>query len=620
MNAPPETPRSRFRAVALLGSIVATALLVLCAVAVARFGGHPRDLGWTFAIVDGRMVVGHVTPGGPADGQLRPGDGIVAWNGDRRLPLAGPAPFAFNLPGDASYGLTIRRDGVEQTVTLARSSPATLDERRVSVFQVVIASAWFLLATLIALFRPELPIARWMYAAAMVIGLQFVREAAWPLMPWLPEWWRSALLLAVPMSPLHLAIGYDFYARIPSGAAPTGPWRAIRIGLYAVCAVLFVFDGLIDSVIYLAAPDRAVSVRTALLPAVRWLQWPNSLVLLFGLAAIPAVAIHRYRTVHGEDERRRIRWLVWGAALGLAPSFALMVIDFAMRLAGTPGSVLRFGSLANVATVVVPISFGYAIIKHQVFDITFVVRRGLQYLLAKNALRALLALPIAGLGYGVLVHRDQPIGQLLWSNSAYVYLIVAALVSLRFRAQLTHWLDRRFFREAYDRQRMLVELIDNVEKLESASSVSKLVSHELEAAFHPHCLFIWYREGDTREPHAVVFVRRRHSRRRSSRRRRRCCSSPSVPSGIIALPLAGRRHAAARRARVAGRRRRAPDRADDRHRTPARGTADARRQEVRRAVSGDDLQAAAGSRAADRRRARERAAEGAGRPGSAPAP
>jgi hypothetical protein len=62
--------------------------------------------------------------------------------------------------------------------------------------------------------------------------------------------------------------------------------------------------------------------------------------------------------------------------------------------------------------------------------------------------------------------------------------------------------DRRFFRESYDRQRVLVELIDHVETLESASSVSKLVSHELEAAFHPRCLFIWYREGD--KPHLTL--------------------------------------------------------------------------------------------------------------------
>ena len=41
-------------------------------------------------------------------------------------------------------------------------------------------------------------------------------------------------------------------------------------------------------------------------------------------------------------------------------------------------------------------------------------------------------------------------------------------------------------------------MIDNAGKLESASSVSRLVSHELEAAFHPQCLFVWYREGDRR--------------------------------------------------------------------------------------------------------------------------
>ncbi len=151
--------------------------------------------------------------------------------------------------------------------------------------------------------------------------------------------------------------------------------------------------------------------------------------------------------------------------------------------------------LANVMTALIPLSFGYAIIRHHVFDITFVVRRGLRYLLAKNALRTLLFLPVAGLAYGVMVHRDRPLGALLLSNSIYLYLIVAAVFSLRFRTLLTARLDRLFFREAYDRERMLVGFIEDVERLESASSVSKLVSHELEAAFHPRSLFVWYRDA-----------------------------------------------------------------------------------------------------------------------------
>ena len=502
MDPSPRTPHLGFRAVALVANIVAAVLLVLSAIAIARYGAKARDLGWTFIIANGHMVVGRVDPGGPADGRLQPGDGLVAWNGDRRLPRAGPEPFAFNLSGDADYELTIRRAGIEQTVTLSGSSRANVDQRRMGVSRLVVAFAWILLGTVIALFKPELAIARWAYGAAMMIGVQYVRDSVWPVMGWLPDWWRTALLLAVPINPLLLAIGYDFYARIPSGVAPTGLWRAIRIGLYAICAVLFVFGSLIGSVTYLVAPDRAVAVRDALLPITLWLQWPAGAVYPLGLVAILAVAIRNYRVVQREADRRRMRWLVWGAVVGLTPSLALSALAFAMRLAGTPVDLLRFDSLATCATVIIPISFGYAIIRHQVFDITFVVRRGLQYLLARNALRVLLALPLAGLAYGVLVHRDQTLGQLLWMNSGYLYLIVAAVLSLRFRDPLTHWVDRRFFREAYDRQRVLIELIDNVEDLESASSVSKLVSHELEAAFHPHCLFIWYREGD--KPHLTL--------------------------------------------------------------------------------------------------------------------
>jgi GAF domain-containing protein len=188
--------------------------------------------------------------------------------------------------------------------------------------------------------------------------------------------------------------------------------------------------------------------------------------------------------------------VVGGTVVGLVPFLAIQVTNLTGQLLGTPLNLQPFFAPANLATTAIPLSFGYAIIKHRVFDITVVVRRGLQDLLAKNALRALLLLPAAGLAYGLLAHRQEPMGRLLLTNSPYVYLIVAALLSLRFHARLTRWLDRRFFREAYDRERLLLRLIEDLDTLESASSVSKLVSHELEAAFHPACLFVWHREAE----------------------------------------------------------------------------------------------------------------------------
>jgi hypothetical protein len=491
-------PHSTFRIVALVTTSLAAIVFVLCAVAVARYGDRIRDFGWIATGAGGVLVVGRVAPGGPADGLLQSGDEIVAWDGDRRIARVGVLPFRRSLPRDAGYTLTIRRAGVERTVTLTAHARASDDQLRIAISNLLAAFVWFAVGTTVALFRPELTVSRTAYAAGMVMGFFMLWLARAPVLPWLPSWLRTALILVFPLSPLHLAIAYDFNVRFPPGVSTTRLWRGIRIGLYIVCGVLFVRGSLIDTVMYNASRDRIVSVRDALSPIDRWLEWPAALAFPLGAAAILAVVARNYRAVQSDDDRRRVRWVLWGTILGLTPFLTFRITTLALNIAGIPADFARWNAFANLATVLIPIAFAYAIIKHHVFDITFVVRRGLQYLLAKNALRFLLALPIVALAYGLVVHRDEPIGQLLWTHSPYVYLIGATILSLRFRSQLTRWLDRRFFRETYDRQRILVELIDNIENLESASSVSKLVSHELEAVFHPECLLVWYREGDKR--------------------------------------------------------------------------------------------------------------------------
>ena len=487
-------PHSTFRTVALSVSAVATILFLLCVAAVVRYGGLEREFGWRSGRADGKLVIVGTNPNGPADGRLQAGDELLAWNGDPSITRVGPIPFARNLRIDDEYTLTIRRGDVEGRVTLNAPPRANPDLRWPHVFELVVAFAWLLVATMIALFRPELAVSRSAYAAGVLMGCLQARTAAWNTLPWLPDWWRAAVLLTFFWYPLHVAVGYDFYSRFPPGVLTTRLWRGIRIALYVVCTILFVSGEPVSTVIDIVAPERAGSVHAALLPIDEWLYWPWVFLMPVAGVAILAVMIRNYRAVQREDDRRRLRWVLWGTALGLTPFLAVSISELAMRIAGAPFNVVQWNPVVSIGMVMIPISMGYAVIRHHVFDITFVVRRGLQYLVARNVLRLLLALPIVGLAYGMLVHRDQPIGELLWTRSAYLYLIAAAILSLRFRTQLSRWIDRRFFRESYDSQRILVELIDNVEKLESASGVSKLVSHELESAFHPQCLFIWYRE------------------------------------------------------------------------------------------------------------------------------
>lgn len=475
-----------------LGAVVALGAAVVAA-GVVTHGGQVRIFGWT-AARSGSGFVARVAPDGPAAGSLRDGDRIVAVDGDRRAERISPVAIRQFIRGP-SYTLTVVRGDSEVTIPLAVTDARSPEQFRLSASLLFCGIVWCLVATLIAVTRPDQPIARMAYAAGMAMGLFFLSNALGPATSTLPHAQQAVIWVLFPIMPLHLAIGYDFYLRFPSGVASGRAWRALRLALYGLCGALAVVF-FAELIAFVAGQQVFLDFLMRRAPFVRIINLGLAAAETTAGLAIVSVLARNYQTVEGVDDRRRLRWVVWGTIAGLTP----FLIISTLRLVAIAVPDLRpalgpWNAPANIATVAIPLSFAYAIVKHRVFDISVVIRRGLQYLLAKNALRALLLLPVAGLAYGVIV-QDRPVGQLLRTNSVYLYLMAAAVISLTFRLQLARWLDRRFFREAYDRERILLGLIDDVEKLESASSVSKLVSHELESAFHPTCLFVWHREPD----------------------------------------------------------------------------------------------------------------------------
>ena len=488
-----------FRRVALLGSLGAFLLFVLVAVAIARYGDHSLDLGWTPGHDGSDLIVRAVRPGGPADGRLRPGDRILALDGDRRTTrLVAIEGMGFRgwRPPRAEYELTIDRAGERRLVRLRAGAERSVERRRLSQSSFAAAAVWCLVPALITLFRPGHRVARHAYAATMFVGMATLAEARVPALPWAPRGMYEALLLVYPFAPLHLAVAFHLTLRFPPGVAASRAHTVIAVVLYAVCGALCLEGPLLDTGVLLTAPALLPRVRSALAPLDDALGIVEGLVYPAALAAIVALLFRNYRTVANADGRRRLRWLLWGTVVGLTPSIVVVACSNLADLAGLPLDVDAWIVPANLVTTVVPLTLGYAIVKHQLFDISVVIRRGLRYLLARNGLRVLLAIPVAGLVYGAAAERHRPLGEVLLTNRLYLYLIGATLVSLWYRRQLLDWVDRRFFREAYDRERILMQLVDDVQDLESASGVSKLVSHELEAAFHPECLFIWYREPD----------------------------------------------------------------------------------------------------------------------------
>ncbi len=144
--------------------------------------------------------------------------------------------------------------------------------------------------------------------------------------------------------------------------------------------------------------------------------------------------------------------------------------------------------VCNVGVLIFPLSFAYAILRQRLFDVRVIIRRGLQYAMAR---RFLLALPVMAAGLlavDLILHGNQPLFEVLKSHGA-VYVAICAVAGLAYGQRQT-WLselDRRFFRDKYDAQKLFRQVVEDIRHAgnieEVASSVVTRVAEALHAEF-----------------------------------------------------------------------------------------------------------------------------------------
>jgi hypothetical protein len=66
-----------------------------------------------------------------------------------------------------------------------------------------------------------------------------------------------------------------------------------------------------------------------------------------------------------------------------------------------------------VTMLAIPAALAMAVWKEQLFDVRVLVRRGLQYLFARAALRVLLVLPIALLAFSIFSNPNRTVAQIV---------------------------------------------------------------------------------------------------------------------------------------------------------------------------------------------------------------
>ena len=248
----------------------------------------------------------------------------------------------------------------------------------------------------------------------------------------------------------------------------TGPLLATIYSFYLIARTVYDPGHLSD-----AAPPWALAVL-------------GSQSILYMLVALVVIPLNYWR-LESVTDRRRFRVVSYGALLGM--------VFYLPRVAGTalemnPTFERYFASptsdlICSVGLLVFPLSFAYAILRQRLFDLRVIVRRGLQYALARNFL---LAIPVTAAGLlavDLLVHGSQPLFRVLEARGA-IYVAIAALAGLAF-AQRQSWLsglDRRFFRDKYDAQSLFREIVEEIRHAASVEQVSPVVVARVAEALH----------------------------------------------------------------------------------------------------------------------------------------
>jgi eukaryotic-like serine/threonine-protein kinase len=478
--------------------LVAAALGLFChgwiLVAIARHWDEVKEPGWTAGRQADGWYVSTVDANGPADGSVRTGDYILTILGQSTSPSMYPIDRLRQLPAGETYSLRVRREGSTIDLNLRLGTTAPTGRRLLWMLSLFLAGAAFFALSSVAFIQPVQSMMWTGFAATLGLSLVFASESIAPLDLLLSnaEFLMISLLRLVP--PLPIVFGYDFFSRFPTGEAAKGVWAKLRAALYVTAAICYVMllPEFVATVRQLDFSEMWASAFSQIAYARSLLQW---VVDLASSAAICGVLAHNYRGLTERNQRIRIRWVAYGVLAAVIPTLVDdldVVID---SLLGQPIEPVRTWTyIANVASILIPITLGYALLKHRVLGTRVVIRLGLQYLLARQVLSALLVLPGVVLLASIIANPQQTFAEFALRNYTSLALVLAAILSLRYRRQLRLWLDRRFFREVYDQESILLNLVESIKAIESLSEVAKLASKEIKSALHPARLHVLYRD------------------------------------------------------------------------------------------------------------------------------
>jgi sigma-B regulation protein RsbU (phosphoserine phosphatase) len=214
------------------------------------------------------------------------------------------------------------------------------------------------------------------------------------------------------------------------------------------------------------------------------------------------LTLDKLRSASTEDARRRLRVLTTGMSIGMGALLIVFVLlpDLppAYRIAGNTTAGYWIRTAGALLFMFAPLTLAYVVVVQRALDVRVLLRIGSRYALAKATLWIVQIALLAIIGFRLFLpmfERRVPQASDMWA--AVVFLVV--ILALRFGVsnRLEQWLDRQFFREAYNAEVMLNELSDEVRRFTETQPLLETVARTVCDTLHIRQIAMLLRRGDS---------------------------------------------------------------------------------------------------------------------------
>jgi class 3 adenylate cyclase len=238
----------------------------------------------------------------------------------------------------------------------------------------------------------------------MAIGLGWVIEpysyGRFALSRGLPGGLLAVALSAATWAPPIVLMGTILLLRFPTGTHLSPRWRKVEwLGLAALGATLVLVTFGPERLGESGFPGLANPLAIPAVHAVFTVAGPVLLLIPLSILLSAASLVVRFRRSRGV-ERLQLKWLAAAAATVAGVYLVAMIASFRYSWTGpdTPTWVAIIQVAALTSFVLIPVSIGFAILKHRLYDIDVIINRAVVFGIIVAFITVVYVGAVAGIG------------------------------------------------------------------------------------------------------------------------------------------------------------------------------------------------------------------------------